>query len=92
VTLGVNMVLDYLRHDIFYDPEQNIWIDAVEPGDKYIADPAQNPSSETYIPLSLHFISVSNIAALITSLTTFKVGRNDLIMAPSVFIFRDLLI
>jgi len=30
VTLGVNMAPDYLRHDKFYDPEQDIWIDAVK--------------------------------------------------------------
>ena len=42
VTLGVNMVSDYLRHDKFYDPEQNIWIDAVKIGDKYIAVPSKN--------------------------------------------------
>jgi len=58
VTLLVDMVPDYLRHDKFYDPEQDIWIDAVKIGDKYIADPAQNPSSETYIPLSLQNVNV----------------------------------
>ncbi len=42
VTLGVNMVPDYLRHDKFYDPEQDIWIDAVKIGDKYIAVPSKN--------------------------------------------------
>ncbi len=50
----------------------------MEIGDQYIADPVQNPSSETFIPLSLHFTSVSNIVALIMALTAFKVGRNDL--------------
>ncbi len=50
VTLGVDMAPDYLRHDKFYDPEQDTWIDAVKIGDQYIADPAQNPSSETFIP------------------------------------------
>ncbi len=53
--------------------------------DKYIAVPSRNSSSETFIPLSLHFVSVSNIVALITALTTFKVGKNDLIRAPSAF-------
>ena len=90
MTLGVNMVPNYLRHDKFYDPEKDIWIDAVKIEDKYIAVPSRNSSSETFIPHSLHFVSVSSIAALITSLTTFKVGINDLIMAQSVF--RDLLI
>ena len=56
VTLGVDMEPDYLRHYKFYDPEQDIWIDAVKIGDQYIADPAQNPSSETFIPLSLNFV------------------------------------
>ncbi|MBA1341260.1 MAG: hypothetical protein C5S40_03890 [ANME-2 cluster archaeon] len=51
VTLGVNMAPNYLRHDKFYDPEQNTWIDAVKTGERYIADPAQNPSSETFITL-----------------------------------------
>ena len=73
VTLGVDMVPDYLQDDKFYDPEQDIWIDAMKIGDQYIADPVQNPSSETFIPLSLKFVSVSNIAALITALTAFKV-------------------
>ena len=36
------------------------------------------------------FVSVSNIAALLTALTAFKVGRHDLIRAPSAF--RSLLI
>ena len=58
MTLGVNMAPDYLRHDKFYDPEQNIWIDAVESGKRYIADPAQNPSSESFIPLSLQNVNV----------------------------------
>ena len=66
VTLGVNMVPDYLRHDKFYDPEQNIWIDAVKIGEKYIADPAQNPSSETFIPLSLQNVNVFAGVALNT--------------------------
>jgi len=79
------MVPDCRRHDKFYDPEQNIWIDAVKIGDKYIAVPSRNSSSETFITLSLHFVSVSNIAALITALTALKVGRNDLIRAPDAF-------
>jgi len=58
VTLGVNMVPNYLRHDKFYDPEQNTWIDAVKSGERYIADPARNPSSESFIPLSLQNINV----------------------------------
>jgi len=58
VTLGVNMAPNYLRHDKFYDPEQNIWIDALKMGQKYIADPAKNPSSETFIPLSLQNVNV----------------------------------
>ena len=58
VTLGVNMVPNYLRHDKFYDPEQNTWIDAVKSGKRYIADPAQNPSSKSFIPLSLQNINV----------------------------------
>ena len=76
---------DYLRHDKFYDLEQNIWIDAVKIGDKYIAVPSRNLSRETFITLSLHFVSVSNTEAIITALTTFKVGRNDLIRAPIAF-------
>ena len=76
---------DCRRHDKYYDPEQDIWIDAVKIGDQHIAVPAHNPSRETFIPFSLHFISVSNIAALITALTAFKVGRNDLIRAPDAF-------
>ena len=31
------------------------------------------------------FVSVSNIAALITGLTAFKMGKHDLIRAPSAF-------
>ena len=56
VTLGVDMAPDYLRHDKFYDPEQDIWIDAVKIGYKYVADSAPNPTSETFIPLSLNFV------------------------------------
>jgi len=33
VTLGVDMVPDYLQDDKFYDPEQDIWIDAMKIGD-----------------------------------------------------------
>ncbi|MBC2698065.1 MAG: hypothetical protein HF974_06945, partial [ANME-2 cluster archaeon] len=66
VTLGVDMVPDYLRHDKFYDPEQDTWIDAVEINNKYIADPAQNPSSETFIPLSLQNINAFADVALNT--------------------------
>ena len=47
--MGVNMALDYLRHDKFYDPEQDIWIDAVKIGDQYMAGPIWNPSSETIL-------------------------------------------
>ena len=85
MTLGVNMAVDYQRHDKYCDPEQDIWIDAVKIGNRYIADPARNQSNETFIPLSLHFVSVSNIAALIVALMTFKVGRYDLIRVPSAF-------
>ena len=66
VTLGVDMVPDYLRHDKFYDPERDIWIDAVKMGDYYIADPAQNPSSETFIPLSLQNVNAFADVALNT--------------------------
>ena len=31
------------------------------------------------------YVSISNIAALLTALTAFKVGRHDLIRAPSAF-------
>ncbi len=58
VTLGVNIAPNYLRHDKFYDPEQDTWIDAVKSGKRYIADPARNPSSESFIPLSLQNINV----------------------------------
>ena len=70
--LGVNMAQDYLRHDRYYDPEQDIWIDAVKKGDQYIAVTCRNSSRGSFIPLPLHFVSVSNIAALITALTAFK--------------------
>ena len=66
VTLGVDMEPDYLRHDKFYDPEQDTWIDAVKMGKNYIADPAKNPSSETFIPLSLQNINVFADVALNT--------------------------
>jgi len=64
VTLGVDMVPDYLQFDKFYDHEQGIWINAVEMynavemGKRYIADPTKNPSSETFIPLSLQNVNV----------------------------------
>ncbi|NOR49164.1 MAG: hypothetical protein GQ533_14175 [Methanosarcinaceae archaeon] len=57
VTLGVDMAPDYLRHDKFYDPEQGIWINAVEMDNRYIADPTKNPSSKTFIPLSLQNVN-----------------------------------
>jgi len=66
VTLGVDMVPDYLQFDKFYDPEQDIWIDAVEMGKGYIADPTKNPSSETFIPLSLQNVNVFADVALNT--------------------------
>jgi hypothetical protein len=31
------------------------------------------------------YVSISNIATLLTALTAFKVGRHDLIRAPSAF-------
>jgi len=42
------------------------------------------------IELAKIFVSVPNITALLTALTAFKVGRHDLIRAPSAF--RRLLI
>ena len=54
-------------------------------GDQYIANPSRNSSRETFIPLSLNFVSLSNIAALITALTAFKVETNELIRAPNAF-------
>ena len=33
----------------------------------------------------LKYISISNIAALLTALTAFKVGRHDLTRAPGAF-------
>jgi hypothetical protein len=64
VTLGVDIVPDYLLDYKFYDPEQDIWIDAVEIGDQYIADPAKNPSSKTFIPLSLQNVNAFASVAL----------------------------
>ena len=58
VTLGVDMVPDYLQFNKFYDPEQGIWINAVKMDKRYIADPTKNPSSETFIPLSLQNVNV----------------------------------
>jgi len=57
VTLGVNIAPNYLHHDKFYDPEQDTWINAVKIGDQYIADPVKNPSSKTFIPLSLQNVN-----------------------------------
>jgi hypothetical protein len=59
VTLMVDMEPDFLRHDVFYDPDQDEWIDAVRGVDgKYVADPKSNPSSKTFIPLALQNINV----------------------------------
>ena len=58
VTLGVDMVPDYLQFDIFYDPEQKKWIEAVKMGSIYIANPAENPSGETFIPLAVQNVNV----------------------------------
>jgi len=64
VTLGVDMVPDYLQYDKFYDPEQDIWIDAVKIGDQYIADPADNPSGRTLIPLAVQNVNLfADVAA-----------------------------
>jgi hypothetical protein len=55
----VDMEPDLLRHDVFYDPDQDKWIDPKKTVDKkYIPDPAENPSGETFIPLSLQNINV----------------------------------
>jgi len=82
VTLGVDMAPDYLRHDKFYDPEQDTWIDAVKIGYKYIADPAQNPSSETFIPLSLQNINAFADVALNT-IPLINGGQQVLPPSPS---------
>ncbi len=82
VTLGVNMVPDYLQHDKFYDPEQDTWIDAVKIGEQYIADPAQNPSSETFIPLSLQNINAFTDVALNT-IPLINGGQQVLPPSPS---------
>jgi hypothetical protein len=62
VTLMVDMEPDFLRHDVFYDPDKDEWIDAKkivnEDGTRYVPDPAENPSGETFIPLSLQNINV----------------------------------
>jgi len=71
--------------DGLYDLKQDIWIDALKIEDQLIAKPARNPSRKTLIPLPLHFISVLNNVAIITALTAFKVGRNDLIRAQAAF-------
>jgi hypothetical protein len=58
VTLMVDMEPDFLRHDVFYDPEQDKWIDAVRGVDgKYVADPKLNPSPRVFIPLALQNIN-----------------------------------
>ncbi|KAF5428031.1 hypothetical protein C5S42_03950 [Candidatus Methanomarinus sp.] len=58
VTLMVDMEPDFLRHDVFYDPDKDEWIDAVRGMDgKYVADPKSNPSSKTFIPLALQNIN-----------------------------------
>ena len=82
VTLGVDMAPDYLRHDKFYDPEQDTWIDAMEIDNKYIADPAQNPSSETFIPLSLQNINAFTYVALNT-IPLINGGQQVLPPSPS---------
>jgi hypothetical protein len=70
VTLMVDMEPDFLRHDVFYDPDKDEWIDAKKTvsgdGTRYIPDPAENPSGETFIPLSLQNINVFAVAALNT--------------------------
>jgi hypothetical protein len=58
VTLMVDMEPDLLRHDVFYDPDQDKWINPKKTVDKkYIPDPAENPSGETFIPLALQNIN-----------------------------------
>ncbi|MCD4846061.1 MAG: hypothetical protein K8R25_16405 [Methanosarcinales archaeon] len=58
VTLMVDMEPDFLRHDVFYDPDKDEWIDAVMGVDgKYVADPKLNPSPRVFIPLALQNIN-----------------------------------
>jgi hypothetical protein len=64
----VDMEPDLLRHDVFYDPLQDKWINPKKivngDGTRYIPDPAENPSGETFIPLALQNINVfANVAA-----------------------------
>jgi hypothetical protein len=67
VTLMVDMEPDFLRHDVFYDPEQDEWVNPKKTvggdGIRYVPDPTENPSSKTFIPLSLQNINVfANVA------------------------------
>jgi hypothetical protein len=61
VTLMVDMEPDFLRHDVFYDPDKDEWIDAKKTvsgdGTRYVPDPAENPSGESFIPLALQNIN-----------------------------------
>jgi hypothetical protein len=58
VTLMVDAEPDFLRHDVFYDPDKDEWIDAVRGVDgKYVADPKLNPSPRVFIPLALQNIN-----------------------------------
>ncbi|KAF5425862.1 hypothetical protein C5S42_09365 [Candidatus Methanomarinus sp.] len=70
VTLMVDMEPDLLQHDVFYDPLQDKWIDPKKTvggdGIRYVPDPAENPSGETFIPLSLQNINVFAEAAVNT--------------------------
>ena len=63
---NIDWQIDELRHDKYYDPKRDIWIDAVKIGDQYIADPARNSSSETFITLSLQNANVFADVALNT--------------------------
>ena len=58
VTLGVDMEPDYLQYDSFYDSEKKTWIDAIKMGDRYIANPAKNPSGKTLIPLAVQNVNL----------------------------------
>jgi hypothetical protein len=70
VTLMVDIEPDFLRHDVFYDPLQDKWIDPKKTvggdGIRYVPDPAENHSGETFIPLSLQNINVFAEAAVNT--------------------------
>lgn len=68
VKLSIDMKPNYLKEDMFYDPQQDKWlgyVDEITPkGIKYIADPSAKPSGKQFIPIAVMNFNVFAIPPL----------------------------